>query len=320
MTDPHARQQWDELLADLGFEPARKAAENQAVPPAAVEPDSPVAETPSQAEDTPPTATAPSVEVSQALEVDQPADTFPLAESATPRRRKTRSQSTKSKSSRRDSSDESSDGASPKPRRRTKVLEPAGEPAEVSQATEPLPASDAASELHQPSSGVSSEPASSAAAESIPEVQPIPVDVPAVNVGEGVLKVVEITETVEITTIEFATRQATSGVSEGAATVLPDSPEKADRPENDKKRKRRRRRGKGRSRDESIAPRTIEAAKGRSVSLEDEDADDEVVGETGGEVVPAVEEDDEVEFIDLSDLQVPSWPELVASLYRPPDR
>jgi hypothetical protein len=47
--------------------------------------------------------------------------------------------------------------------------------------------------------------------------------------------------------------------------------------------------------------------------------DDEEVVSEGGEPAAADEEEDE-EFEDLSDLNVPSWAELVAGLYRPPDR
>ncbi|MFQ3652576.1 MAG: hypothetical protein SNJ75_19845, partial [Gemmataceae bacterium] len=246
------------------------------------------------------------------------------AEAAPARIKKTRTKATKSKTRktvREGSETHAAEEAPVRPRRRKKVASPSEETPEVSEAL----VGQSIEELAEGTLVASTIPETPLPAQdedstaTIAEVQPIAVDVPAVNVGEGVLEVVEHTETVEITTVNFVTREAAMAPSEVAVVSPSDATEKADKSESEKKRKRRRRRGKGRSRDEVIAPRTIEAAKGRTVRDED-DADEEVVGETGGGVVPAVEEDDEVEFIDLSDLQVPSWPELVASLYRPPDR
>ena len=61
-----------------------------------------------------------------------------------------------------------------------------------------------------------------------------------------------------------------------------------------------------------------EATTRRSHSGLHRPADDEVVAEQGGMAVPALE--GEPEFEDLTELNMPSWQELVASLYRPPDR
>jgi ribonuclease E len=293
MTDPNARQQWDDLLADLGFEPTT-------TPPTAPTPSAP---------------TAPQVDADGAGETTEDSATpatEPEGEASTARRKKTRTKTTKSKSGKttaRSRSEAETEEAPAKPRRRKKVSEVLAE-------GEAEPTTEGAVVASPEIDG-----ASLPEATPIAEVQPIPIEVPPVNVGEGVIEIVEITETVEITTFDLATREKQTARDEGSSRSLTDPSEDTDKSDSDKKRRRRRRRGKARGREETIAPRTIEAAKGRPVAREeDEEADEEVVGETGGGLVPAVDEEDDVEFIDLSDLQVPSWPELVASLYRPPDR
>ena len=69
-------------------------------------------------------------------------------------------------------------------------------------------------------------------------------------------------------------------------------------------------------RSDGVEKRTIEAERG-----EDED---EVVEDTepaeADEPLTAFEEEVEEEFEDLSRLPLPTWAELVASLYRPQDR
>jgi hypothetical protein len=306
MTDPDARQQWDELLADLGFDP----------PATASSPPPPTAEVPLA---TPVEAnTQPQVESS---DTEEPSDAPPPepedAAAAKPRRRKTRTKTGKTKSAAGDTDEgegavDSDDGEAPaKPRRRKK------RPAKAE--TEPAD-SEAIADSDTPEPLAAAKrtdiPSLPTADEGVEEVQPIIVDVPAVSVPEGMIQEVEVSEIVEITT----------GPGSLGSVDSPDTDEvedsAADTPETDKKRKRRRRRGKGRGRDETIAPRTIEAGKGRKADGEalDDEPESEVVAETGGGPIAALDEDDEVDFIDLSDLQVPSWAELVASLYRPPDR
>jgi hypothetical protein len=237
------------------------------------------------------------------------------ADADTPRVKKTRSKAAKTKTgktSSRSRSESTAEDAPAKPRRRKKATE---ETAEASSTPSVEVTDGPRTELQEP-----------AEVDGIAVVQPIVIDVPPVNVGEGVLEVVEPSETVELTTQDLATLEKQSAGTEVVSKAVVEKGDHSDKSDSDKsdsdkKRRRRRRRSKGRGREETIAPRTFEAAKGRPVSAdEEEEADEEVVGETGGGMVPAVEEEDDVEFIDLSDLQVPSWPELVASLYRPPDR
>ena len=302
MTDPNARQQWDDLLADLGFEPstpATAAAASASEKPAPAEPAAPLAESP--------LAETPVAETPTETEAE---------DAEAPRAKKPRSKTAKTKTgktSSRSRSESAAEEAPAKPRRRKKATEETAE----APSTPPVEvvAETPATELQEP-----------AEVDGIAVVQPIVIDVPPVNVGEGVLEVVETSETVELTTQDLATLEKQSASTEVVSKAAVDKGEPADKSDSDKsesekKRRRRRRRSKGRGREETIAPRTIEAAKGRPVAADDEEeADEEVVGETGGGLVPAVEEEDDVEFIDLSDLQVPSWTELVASLYRPPDR
>ncbi len=96
------------------------------------------------------------------------------------------------------------------------------------------------------------------------------------------------------------------------ATVADVSTEDGEDTEPERRRRRRRRRGRK------------PAVEAEAVAEEDDDseeaaAEEEVVSEEVEEATEQEEEDDE-EFEDLTDLAVPSWAELVASLYRPPDR
>jgi ribonuclease E len=91
-------------------------------------------------------------------------------------------------------------------------------------------------------------------------------------------------------------------VEEGSAEAVPAETDEESEP----RRRRRRRRRKGA--DEETLTNEEEEKEGA--------ADDEVVSV---EPAQALEEEDE-EFEDLTDLNVPTWGELVAGLYRPSDR
>ncbi len=82
--------------------------------------------------------------------------------------------------------------------------------------------------------------------------------------------------------------------------------------------RRRRRRGRGRGR----KPETVAEARRPAVEEEVEEEDEEVLTEENvpEETGPRLAEEDEDDFEDLTNLSIPSWADLVASLYRPPDR
>lgn len=252
MSDPAARQSWEEMLADLGFGQETKPVPSPSTPAP------PVVEAVSDAK------AAPDAKVS--------AD-----DEAAPRKRKKRSRA------------ESERDTAKKSRRKARTIETAEETStvKISDGTvssemnpvnvTPLVVEPAVAE--QPSGDLAT------------QVEPFSVQTPAVTIEE------KVTAEVESETEDNADKLA----------------EEAER-----KKRRRRRRGRGRSKGEGqeIVARTPEGA----ASEDDEDeSEEEIVGETGGELPLAADEEDE-QFEDLSNLQVPTWQELVASLYRPADR
>lgn len=101
---------------------------------------------------------------------------------------------------------------------------------------------------------------------------------------------------------------------EAAETEAGEGPVRSEGGESGTEPRRRRRRRRGRKQPDAEVAASVEEPD------EEEDvAADEVVSEEPAEPAQEEEEDDE-EFEDLTDLAVPSWGELVASLYRPPDR
>jgi ribonuclease E len=82
-----------------------------------------------------------------------------------------------------------------------------------------------------------------------------------------------------------------------------------------RRRRRRRRKGGAATADEAALGESAEGPA-EEPAAEDSELEDEASDEVLAEIEPAVDEDDE-EIDDLSNWTVPSWAEIVASLYRP---